>query len=59
MKHLFGTTHEDIWKQLFKAEKGWPAEIEDRCFSIVLLASEVIENSAEYIFLPCFNYKRS
>jgi len=26
---LFGTTHEDIWKVLFKANEMWPETIED------------------------------
>ena len=29
MKRLFGTMHEDIWKQLFKAQKSWPMKTED------------------------------
>ena len=29
MKRFFGTTHEDIWKQLFKAQKSWPMKTED------------------------------
>ena len=27
--HFFGTTHEDIWKLLFKAQKTWPKKTED------------------------------
>ena len=29
LKRFFGTTHEDIWKQLFKAQKKWPKKTED------------------------------
>ena len=29
MKRFFGTMHEDIWKQLFKAQKSWPMKTED------------------------------
>ena len=29
LKCFFGTTHEDIWKQLFKAQKKWPKKTED------------------------------
>ena len=29
LKHFFGTTHEDIWKLLFKAQKAWPKKTED------------------------------
>jgi hypothetical protein len=29
LKCFFGTTHEDIWKQLFKAQKKWPKKNED------------------------------
>ena len=41
MKHFFGTMHEDIWKQLFKAQKEWPEETEDKGFDSVTLALEV------------------
>ena len=29
LNRFFGTTHEDIWKQLFKAQKSWPMKTED------------------------------
>jgi hypothetical protein len=29
LQHFFGTTHEDIWKLLFKAQKKWPKKTED------------------------------
>ena len=29
LKRFFGTTHENIWKQLFKAQKKWPKKTED------------------------------
>jgi hypothetical protein len=29
LQRFFGTTHEDIWKLLFKAQKSWPKMTED------------------------------
>ena len=29
LQWFFGTTHEDIWKLLFKAQKSWPKTTED------------------------------
>ena len=29
LKRFFGTTQEDIWKLLFKAQKTWPKKTED------------------------------
>ena len=29
LQRFFGTTHEDIWKLLFKAQKLWPETTED------------------------------
>ena len=29
LKRFFGTTHEDIWKHLFRAQKSWPMKTED------------------------------
>ena len=29
LHHFFGTTHEEIWKLLFKAQKTWPKKTED------------------------------
>ena len=29
LQRFFGTTHEDIWKLLFKAQKSWPKTTED------------------------------
>ena len=28
-QHFLGTTHEGMWKPLFKAQKSWPMETED------------------------------
>ena len=29
LQRFFGTTHEEIWKLLFKAQKTWPKKTED------------------------------
>ena len=29
LQHFLGTTHEGMWKLLFKAQKSWPMETED------------------------------
>ena len=41
MKRFFSTTHEDIWKQLFKAQKNWPKKTEDIGLDIENPASAV------------------
>ena len=41
LKRFFGTTHEDIWKQLFKAQKTWPKKTEDIGLDIENPASTV------------------
>ena len=29
LQRFFGTTHEEIWKLLFKAQKTWPKKTDD------------------------------
>ena len=41
MQQFFGTTHEDIWKVLFKANETWPAMTEDRGHDLAHPASAV------------------
>ena len=41
LKRFFDTTHEDIWKQLFKAQKSWPIKTEDIRLDIENPASAV------------------
>ena len=41
LKRFFGTTHEDIWKQLFKAQKTWSKKTEDIGLDIENPASPV------------------
>ena len=41
LKRFFSTTHEDIWKQLFKAQEAWPKKNEDIGLDIEHPASEV------------------
>ena len=41
LKRFFGTTHEDIWKQLFMAQKTWMEKTEDIRLDIENPASEV------------------
>ena len=41
MQWFVGTTHEDIWKVLFKANETWPATTEDRGHDLAHPASLV------------------
>ena len=38
---LFGSTHKDIWKVLFKSGKPWPDSAEDRGYQLSRPASPV------------------
>ena len=49
---FFGTTHEDIWKVLFKSGKSWPDTTEDRGHKLSRPASSV----SLYIFSGCILY---
>ena len=46
---FFGTTHEDIWKVLFKPGKSWPNTVEDRGHKLSCPASSV----SLYMFSRC------
>ena len=50
LKRFFGTTHEEIWKLLFKARKSWPMKTEDSRLDIENLASEVIISFSKDLF---------
>ena len=41
LTELFGTTHEDIWKVLFKSGKSWPDSAEDRGYKLSRPASSI------------------
>ena len=41
LQQFFGTTHEDIWKVLFKSGKSWPDSAEDRGYQLSRPASSV------------------
>jgi hypothetical protein len=41
LQQFFGTTHEDIWKVLFKANEKWPEMTEDRGHDLAHPASPV------------------
>ena len=49
LKHFFGTTHEDIWKFLFKAQKTWPKKTEDIGLEIENLALPISMIFPEYL----------
>ena len=55
LKHLFGFTHKEIWKHLFKSQKEWPEETEDAGYNTMVSAPEVIEILAEHIPFPLFD----
>ena len=46
LQQFFGTTHKDIWKVLFKANKTWPKTTEDHGHDLAHPASSVSS--------PCF-----
>ena len=46
LRHFFETTHEEIWKVLFKANETWPETTEDRGHDLAHPASS--------ISVPCF-----
>ena len=41
LQRFFGTTREDIWKLLFKAQKSWPKTTEDLGLDRTYLATPV------------------
>ena len=47
---FFGTTHEDIWKVLFKPGKSWPDSAEDRGYQLSHPASSVSNMSTIHMF---------
>ena len=50
---LYGSSHEDIWKVLFKSGKSWPDSAEDRGYQLSRLASPV---SYRYVCLSMFSW---
>ena len=54
LKPFFGTTHEDIWKQHFKAQKSWPMKTEDIGLDIENLASTL-----SILFLKTYSVNNS
>ena len=41
LRALYGSSHEDIWKVLFKSGKSWSDSAEDRGYQLSRLASSV------------------
>ena len=41
LQELYGSSHEDIWKVLFKSDKSWPDSAEDRGYQLSRPASSV------------------
>ena len=41
LRRFFGSSHEDIWKVLFKSSKSWPDSAEDRGYQLSRPASSV------------------
>ena len=46
LRQFFGTTHEDIWKVLFKANETWPETTED--------CGHDLAHPASSVSFPCF-----
>ena len=53
LRQFFGTTHEDIWKVLFKANETWPKTTEDRGHDLAHPASSVSFPLFQGVFLTC------
>ena len=49
LQQFFGTTHEDIWKVLFKGNQTWPDTTEDCGHDLTHPASPVILHITRYI----------
>ena len=41
LRELYGSSHKDIWKVLFKSSKPWPGSAEDRGYQLSHSASLV------------------
>ena len=41
LRELFGSSHKDIWKVLFKSRKSWPDYAEDRGYQLSRPANSV------------------
>ena len=41
LRELYGSSHKDIWKVLFKSGKSWPGSAEDRGYQLSRSASLV------------------
>ena len=41
LRELYGSSHKDIWKVLFKSGKPWPGSAEDRGYQLARSASPV------------------
>ena len=48
---LFGSSHKDIWKVLFKSGKSWLDSAEDRGYQLSHPASSVLYVSNSYVLL--------
>ena len=53
LQRFFGTTHEDIWKVLFKANETWPKTTEDRGHDLAHPAITVSFSLFQGVFLTC------
>ena len=59
LQQFFGTTHEDIWKVLFKANEMWPKTNEDGGHDLAHLASSVSFPLFQGVFLTCLSRRVS
>jgi hypothetical protein len=53
LQQFFGTTHEDIWKVLFKAIEKWPETTEDRGHDLAHPASPVSFSCFQGVSFTC------
>jgi hypothetical protein len=57
LQQFFGTTHEDIWKVLFKANEKWPETTEDHGHDLAHPASPVSLSRFKVYPLPAYSGK--
>ena len=57
LQWFFGTTHEDIWKVLFKANETWPKTTEDRGHDLAHPASPLSHSHFKVYPLLAFSGK--
>ena len=58
LRELYGSSHKDIWKVLFKSGKPWPDSAEDRGYQLSRPASPVSHHYVLSIHVFCWRIPR-